>query len=242
MTFVDRLVNSRWRWFLEGLPSIPRASALFRVRRYTMTNPKRCKHLWDICNSVLSEGIRGDFVECGVWKGGSAGVMGLVIKARGEQRVLHLFDSFEGLPEPTIKDGVQAAEYSGGRAAGALQSVNKCRAGTQEVRDFLIGCLGLNNRLLVFHEGWFQDSVPNAAPTLGAISVLRLDGDWYESTRICLEFLYPLLSLGGVIILDDFYCWQGCAKATEEFRSRFSIKSPICRIDDEAVFWRVDGS
>lgn len=240
MTFLDRLAQSRWRWFFEGLPSISRASALFRVRRHTMTSPARCKHLWNTCNQLIDEGVDGDFVECGVWKGGSAGLMGLVLKSRSETRTLHLFDSFEGLPEPTIEDGLHAAEYSDGRASGALQSVDKCRAGLGEVRDFLIGQLNLDDKLVKFHVGWFQDSVPKIAPTLGRISILRLDGDWYESTRICLEFLYPLVSPGGIVILDDFYCWQGCAKATEEFRSRFAIATPIHRVDHDAAFWKVD--
>jgi O-methyltransferase len=242
MTFFDRLAQSRWRWLLEGLPSVSRASALFRVRRHTMTSPARCKHLWNTCNQVIDERVDGDFVECGVWKGGSAGLMGLVLKFRGETRAIHLFDSFEGLPEPTIEDGARAAEYSGGRASGALQSVDKCRAGSEEVRDFLFGQLDLDDKLVKFHVGWFQDSVPKIAPTLGPISILRLDGDWYESTRICLEFLYPLVSSGGIVILDDYYCWQGCAKAAEEFRSRSAIKSPIHRIDRDAAFWKVDRS
>jgi O-methyltransferase len=207
-----------------------------------MTNPKRCKHLWDICNEIMDEHVQGDFVECGVWKGGSAGVMGLALKARGEERILHLFDSFQGLPEPTIDDGAHAAEYSGGRGSGVLQSVDKCRAGVEEVRDFLINQLGLSDKLVGFHIGWFQDSIPKSAPAVGPISVLRLDGDWYESTRVCLEFLYPLMSSGGVVILDDYFCWQGCAKATEEFRSRFSISAPIRRIDSDAAFWKVDRS
>lgn len=242
MTFFDRVAQSRWRWFLEGLPSISRASALFQVKRATMTTPARCKHLWDICNQALDEGVVGDFVECGVWRGGSAGLMGLVLKSRGETRTLHLFDSFEGLPEPTIEDGAGAAEYSGGRASGALQSVNQCRAGVQEVQDLLIDQLDLEEKFIQLHIGWFQDTVPRTAPMIDSISVLRLDGDWYESTRICLEFLYPLISSGGVVILDDFYCWQGCAKATEEFRSKFGINSPIHRIDNDAAFWKVDHS
>jgi O-methyltransferase len=190
----------------------------------------------------MDEHVQGDFVECGVWKGGSAGVMGLALKARGEERILHLFDSFQGLPEPTIDDGAHAAEYSGGRGSGVLQSVDKCRAGVEEVRDFLINQLGLSDKLVGFHIGWFQDSIPKSAPAVGPISVLRLDGDWYESTRVCLEFLYPLMSSGGVVILDDYFCWQGCAKATEEFRSRFSISAPIRRIDSDAAFWKVDRS
>lgn len=240
ITFFDRLVQSRWSWFLQGLPSVARATALFRVRRYTMTSPTRCKHLWDLSKRVLDASIPGDFVECGVWRGGSAGIMGLVLKARGENRELQLFDSFAGLPEPTIEDGTRAAEYSGGRASGALESVDQCRAGLEDVRDFLFNQLELDATRVKFHIGWFQNTVPEVAPAMNPIAVLRLDGDWYESTRICLDFLYPLVSVGGVVILDDFYCWQGCAKAAEEFREKFGITAPIQRIDRDAAFWKVD--
>jgi len=165
--------------------------------------------------------------------------MGLALKHRRANRILHLFDSFEGLPEPTIEDGTFAAEYSGGRASGALNSVDQCRSSLSEVRDFLLGRLHLDNALVRFHVGWFQNTVPSTAPKMGPISVLRLDGDWFESTRICLEYLYPLLSPGGAIILDDFHAWEGCAKAVEQFREKYSITAPIHRIDQEAVFWRV---
>lgn len=242
VNLISRLQESRWRWFLEGLPSIPRATTLFRVRRHTMTNPVRCKHLWDICSQLLKENVPGSFVECGVWKGGSAGIMGLVSKRTAANRTLHLFDSFEGLPEPTIEDGAIAAEYSGGRTSGALVSVNECRAGLSEAQGFLVQKLKLDTSMLKFHVGWFQDTVPEAAETLGPIAVLRLDGDWYESTKVCLEHLYPLVSPGGVIILDDFQFWQGCATAVNEFRSKFSIVAPITQIDGEAIFWKVPRS
>jgi O-methyltransferase len=240
MNFFRRFQQSRWNWLVRGLPSLPRASALFRCRRYTMTSPTRCKHLWNICKEVLDEGIQGSFVECGVWRGGSAGIMGLVLKHSGASRTLHLFDSFEGLPEPTAKDGAYAAEYSGGRASGALVSVDQGRSSLSQVQDFLLNQLWLEPSLVRFHAGWFQETIPAAAPQFGPIALLRLDGDWYESTRICLDFLYPLLSPGGVLILDDFYAWEGCARAVEEFRLRNGITSEIRRIDRDAAFWRVD--
>lgn len=230
---------SRWRWFIEGLPSIPRARALFRVRRFTMTTPQRARHLWDICSQIVEENVKGSLVECGVWRGGSAGIMGLLLKHRRQSRNVHLFDSFEGLPEPTDKDGNYAAEYSGGRASGELTSIDQCRSGLAEVHDFLFEELDLDKERITFHVGWFQDTMPRSAHTLGPIAVLRLDGDWYESTWVCLEHLYHLISPGGVVILDDFHVWEGCARAVREFRSRASINAPMEEIDGEAVYWRV---
>jgi hypothetical protein len=118
-------IQSRWTWFLKGLPILPRAAAMFRARRYTMTTPIRCRTLWDFSKQVLNQKVPGCFVECGVWKGGSSAIMALAILNAGKERHLHLFDSFEGLPEPTEKDGEQAAVYSGGRNQGKLATINQ---------------------------------------------------------------------------------------------------------------------
>jgi predicted O-methyltransferase YrrM len=163
--------------------------------------------------------------------------MALAMHNAGKERPLHLFDSFEGLPEPTEKDGEQAAAYSGGRNEGKLSTINQCRAGLEEVRHLIVNELHMPEALAHFHVGWFQDTVPADARKLGSIALLRLDGDWYDSTKICLEHLYPLLSPGGIIILDDYFAWQGCRKATDEYRALNKINNPIQRIDSEAMFW-----
>jgi O-methyltransferase len=231
------LTESRWNWFLKGLPVLPRAAAMFRAKRYTMTTPIRCRRLWDSSKQVLDQKVPGAFVECGVWKGGSSAIMALAIKNAGQERHLHLFDSFEGLPEPTEKDGEQAASYSGGRSGGKLATVDKCRAGLDEVRHLILDIIKMPEKFAHFHVGWFQNTVPVDAGKLGPIALLRLDGDWYDSTKICLEHLYPLLSPGGILILDDYYCWEGCRKATDEYRSQYKIDSPIERVDQDAGLW-----
>jgi O-methyltransferase len=234
---MQRILNSRWMWFVKGLPSLSRARALFLVRHYTMTSPIRCRELWNQCSRILHKKVPGSFVECGVWRGGSAAIMGLANRRFGQTRELHLFDSFEGLPEPTQKDGEAAIFYSGGRAAGELKSLNQCKAGLNEVQFFLLEKLQLERSKTHFHVGWFQNTVPLTASNLGSIALLRLDGDWYESTRICLEHLYPLLSIGGIVILDDYFTWEGCKKATDEFRAKQGITVPIERIDAGAAYW-----
>jgi len=185
----------------------------------------------------LEQEVPGCFVECGVWRGGSAAVMGLALRHSGADRQLHLFDSFEGLPEPTEQDGSVAKEYSGGRASGTLTSVGRCKAGLDEVRAFLLGRLGLDESKVHFHVGWFQNTLPAASPTLGPIALLRLDGDWYESTRLCLENLYPHLSSRGMIIMDDYFAWAGCKQATDQYRAQHGIGAPLTRIDETAVCW-----
>ena len=232
-----KMTESRWAWFLKGLPVLPRAAAMFRTKRYTMTTPIRCRRLWDSCKQVLDQNVPGCFVECGVWKGGSSAIMALAIKNAGQERHLHLFDSFEGLPEPTEKDGDYAATYSGGRNQGKLATVNHCRAGLDDVRHLIIDEIKMPQELAHFHVGWFQNTIPVDAGQLGPIALLRLDGDWYDSTKICLEHLYPLLSPGGILILDDYFCWEGCRKATDEYRNQNKITCSIHRIDVDAGFW-----
>jgi O-methyltransferase len=232
-----KLSGSRWNWFLKGLPNLPRAAAMSRVRRYTMTTPVRCRSLWDSSKRLLDQRIPGCFVECGVWKGGSSALMALAIKDAGQERHLHLFDSFEGLPEPTEKDGEEAAAYSGTRNQGKLVTIDLCRAGVDEVRHLILDKINVPEPFVHFHPGWFQNTVPMDAKRLGPIALLRLDGDWYDSTKICLEHLYPLLSPGGIIIMDDYFAWEGCRKATDEYRALNDINYPIERIDRDAMFW-----
>jgi len=254
------LTNSRWIWFFKGLPSFPRARALFLVRRYTMTSPERCRSLWDSCKLVLGQNVPGCFVECGVWKGGSSGLMALAINDAGQKRHLHMFDSFEGLPDPTEKDGKQAVAWYSTRSGPVVREpagknekrvsasnrkgeeekiheVQQCRADMEGVRHLILDKIKMPEELTHFHVGWFQSTLPADAGQLGPIALLRLDGDWYDSTKICLEHLYPLLSPGGVIILDDYYSFEGCQKATDEYRNLHQIECPICRIDGDAVYW-----
>jgi len=231
------LTDSRWIWFLRGLPSPARARALFLTRTATMTTLRRSKGLWDLSQNILLRNVPGAFVECGVWRGGSAGIMGLAMKSFDAKRPLHLFDSFEGLPEPGPQDGTAAVEYSGGRSGGHLASIAKCDATLDLVRTLLFERLQLDPKKVHFHVGWFQETVPVAAKELGPISILRLDGDWYESTRVCLEHLYPKVSSGGVVILDDYNGWEGSRKATDEYRERNNITAPLVQMDPVCSYW-----
>jgi len=239
MKLFQRLLWSRYGWFLQGLPDVDRAVAMMKIRHNTMTTTARSKALWKFCKMVFEEDIPGDFVECGVWKGGSSGLMALAQKKFeiNGTRKIHLFDSFEGLPQPGHEDGERAADYSGGVSAGELISVHQCEAGLDEVRAFLLGKLQIPRNRLVFHKGWFQNSLPDLGPEPGQIALLRLDGDWYGSTKVCLDYLYDRVPIGGIIILDDYFCWEGCKKATDEFRIARGIDDEIIRIDVDAGYW-----
>lgn len=237
MSFFRRVKESRWNWFLKGLPSLARAQALFQVRPATMTTPVRCRTLWDQCLDLFQRRVPGALVECGVWRGGSAGVMALAARHAGERRALHLFDSFEGLPEPKEIDEAAARDYSGGRSSGELTPIARCIAGREEVERFMFGRLNADRALVHFHVGWFQNTVPADVPQIGDIALLRLDGDWYESTQVCLEHLYPKLARGGIVVLDDYFNWAGCRKATDEYRAQHGITSELIRIDVDSGYW-----
>jgi len=230
---------ARVRWALRGLPDIPLALTLHRISNHTMTRPERAKALWKLCRDTLGAEVPGDFVECGVWLGGSAGLMAVALGQFEKEtpRKLHLFDSFEGLPAPGLEDGERAAEYWRSTEGSEHVMVHRCVAGADLVRSFLHGRLRIPRERVVFHEGWFHDTLPQLDADFGPIAILRLDGDWYDSTRICLEHLYDRLSPGGVVLLDDYFCWEGCRKATDEFRTQKSITEAIIRIDSDSGYW-----
>lgn len=232
-------MKSRYGWFLKGLPNLSRASAMFAVKRNTMTSVIRCKTLWDSCCDILKNEVPGDFVECGVWRGGSAGIMAQVLRKfdSSRQRKLHLFDSFEGLPEPTEIDGTHAAQYSGGVNSGALKSVHMCEAEIGFVRELLFDKLNFPESRARLYQGWFQDTIPQLGNDPSQIAVLRLDGDWYDSTKICLNHLYDRVPSGGLIILDDYFAWEGCKVATDEFRDARGITDKLIQVDNACAYW-----
>lgn len=151
--------------------------------------------------------IIGDVVECGVWRGGMAAAMSEVF---GKNRMIHLFDSFEGLPKAKEIDGTAAQEWQADTKSPNYY--NNCTAD----ESFAIRAMALaNHTLFNVHKGWFEDTLKNFEKR--PISVLRLDGDWYDSIKICLEQLFPYVVQGGIVILDDYYAWEGCTKAVHDY-------------------------
>ncbi len=159
---------------------------------------------FELAKSLVDREVPGDFVECGVYAGAECAVMAqaLVVTGARDRRV-HLFDSFQGIPQP----GPEDAEFlaAGTQAGGASCPMADVR---RNMRAW-----GIPDELLVWHPGWFHETLPGN--DLGPIALLRLDGDLYESTRECLEYLYPKLSIGGWCTVDD-YPLSGCRKALHE--------------------------
>jgi hypothetical protein len=229
---------------------LQRTASVFRVLPNTMLPARRLLNAYDVMRTVEQEGVPGDVAECGVWSGGGIGLMALASRRAGNRtRRFHLFDSFEGLPQPSVEDRNVLADFraqhpdlplSDAQGAAALQPIGACvGADAEAVRDFLTGRLGIAPEQLVFHVGWFQDTVPLARETIGPLAVLRIDGDWYESTRVCLEYLYDNVVPGGLVIVDDYGAFTGCRKAVDEALDQRGIaRSRLVPVDEEGVFFR----
>jgi O-methyltransferase len=186
------------------------------VRPRTMTAHEKLHALIVATRHVVDHGIAGDIVECGVWRGGSMQAVAHALLGRGvTDRELHLFDTFAGMPEPTEEDraldGTPAAQLlaSSPRDANiwAVASLEDVREGMAET--------GYPAERIRYCVGKVEDTIPEHAPD--QIALLRLDTDWYESTRHELVHLYARVPPGGVLIFDDYSVWQGARKAVDEF-------------------------
>lgn len=198
------------------LPNVERIRLFIKTRENTMVTPNRLNNLFELAEHCEEKNISGSFVECGVWKGGSAAVMAYVAKKYHSKRKFWLFDSFAGLPEPTKKDGLSARRYAAGKIEGKLEPINECVASVEEVK-MLFNQLGINWVQVRIKKGWFQKTLPTSKKEIGSIALLRLDGDWYESIKVCFDNLYNQVVVGGYVSVDDYWRWQGCHRAVDDF-------------------------
>jgi len=174
-----------------------------------------CENLYVVDKFVRK--IDGDVVECGVWRGGmSAGIAELL----GPARSYYLFDSFEGLPPAKEIDGIGALEWQ--KNTNGATYFDNC---TAEI-GFATKAMDLTKSKYLLKKGWFNDTLPEFK-TETPIALLRLDGDWYDSTMDCLKYLYPQVQKEGVIILDDYYTWDGCSRATHDYLSSITSASRV---------------
>lgn len=204
------------------------------VAPYTQTGPERIVALARSVEYVVGNGIPGAVVECGVWRGGSMMAAAKTLLRLGVQdRELYLFDTFEGMPPPMARDvshwGEPASEaYARFRGGGAGGIFEANAVPLEEVKAAVLG-VGYDPSRIHFIRGKVEDTLPAASP--GPIALLRLDTDWYESTKHEMEHLFPLLSRGGVLILDDYGEWQGARTAVDEYIARNAVKILLNRID-----------
>ena len=194
-----------------------------QAQPYTMTGPERIVAAIDAVEYVTRRGVPGAIAECGVWRGGSVLAMVLALQRLGvDDRDIYLFDTFEGMAAPTDADTSPydepaVASWARARASGKRLWdwwFDPKDVGVDSVRR-LLQATGYPPEHLHFVVGKVEDTVPDEAPT--EFAILRLDTDWYESTRHELIHLYPRLSSGGVLIVDDYGHWDGCRMAVDEY-------------------------
>jgi O-methyltransferase len=202
-------------------------SIIATVRPYTMTSPERIDALLRATEYVVVNGIHGGIVECGTWRGGSMMAVALALSRMGVfSRDLYLFDTFRGMTEPTGPDGRAAFEVWSSHERDGHNEY--CYTPLEEVRRNLRST-GYPTERIHFIEGRVESTVPGKAPE--SIALLRLDTDWYESTRHELVHLFPRLVAGGVILIDDYGHWPGCRRAVDEYIQECGVPLLLHRID-----------
>lgn len=195
----------------------------------TMIGRARMRNLRMLTQRVLEEGIPGDLIETGVWRGGACIYMRGILAASGDQkRRVFVADSFRGLPPPNAED------YPADEGDQHHQMMQLAVSRDQVEENFRR--YGLLDERVIFLEGWFKDTLPSAP--IEALGLLRLDGDMYESTMDALNALYGKVSPGGFVIVDD-YVLEPCAQAVDDFRSRHKISAPMQDVDGAAKWWQV---
>jgi O-methyltransferase len=218
----------------QKFPDFPVANLriIEEVTPFTMTSPERIAALCDAVDYLTRFNIRGDFVECGVWRGGS--VLAAIRKLQQQnqrQREIWLYDTFEGMTPPTSAD----VDFLGQDALTLLSHTDRndpasvwCCSQLEEVQSLLIGS-GYPAEQIHFIQGAVERTIPQHLPE--QIALLRLDTDWYESTKHELIHLIPRMAPGGVLIIDDYGHWEGCRRAVDEYFENFPVPVLLQRID-----------
>lgn len=190
---------------------------------FTMTSKARLFALNQAVKYIEQRNIAGDIVECGVWRGGSS-MMSALSLGPNTSRDIYLYDTFEGMNEPTEND----VKITGEEAFETWQDRDKCEADLADVQTNMART-HYPAQKIHYVKGKVEDTIPHTLPA--QIALLRLDTDWYESTYHELTHLYPLLAKDGVLIIDDYGHWQGARKAVDQYFAENNIQILLNRID-----------
>lgn len=199
----------------------------------TMMGLIRLNNLQHCVAEVLRHNIPGDFIETGVWRGGGTIFMKAMLECHGDtRRTVWVADSFQGLPPPNVEKYPQDAGIDLFKFRELAISVEQVKANFAKY--------GLLDERVRFLKGWFRDTLPTAP--IEKLAVIRLDGDLYESTIQALDALYPKLSAGGYVIVDDYGAIEACKQAVHDFRKQHGIHDPIIPVDWTGVYWQRSAS
>lgn len=187
------------------------------VRPFTLVGPERIRSLCDLARRIETDGIPGDVVECGVCNGGTAAILAHFATRSRLERTIWLFDSFQGMPQPTDQDGEDAPSHAG-REVGDIRKVR-----------FALRLVGADMRRVRIVKGWFSDTLRTV--TIPRIALLNIDADWYESVKLCLEIFYDAVVPGGFISIDDYGHWPGCRRAVDEFFEARQLSPYLHEVD-----------
>lgn len=195
----------------------------------TMVGLTRLDNIQYCIDEVIADEVPGDLIETGVWRGGTTIFMRAVLKACGStERLVWVADSFEGLPPP------DEGQYPLDRG-DPHWTMEHLAVSLERVKENFAR-YGLLDEQVRFLPGWFRDTLPSAP--IERLAVLRLDGDMYESTIVALRSLYPKVSPGGFVIVDDYGAVPGCRAAVEDFRAHEGVSGDLVTIDWTGVYWR----
>ena len=196
----------------------------YKLNKYTMIPKKiylsNLKLCWNFSNN------NGAIVECGVWKGGMIAGMSFIL---GSKRDYYLYDSFEGLPNVQLIDGPNAVKWQSNEKGEYY--FDNCKAEEKYAREAMHISKAKNYKII---KGWFSETITKNYLTPKEIAILRIDGDWYDSTLVCLENLFPKVRNGGLIIFDDYLTWDGCSRAVHDYLSN-NLRNEKIRTYNEKV-------
>ncbi len=223
-----RAINKALGWMSLGRQSLLLQEVYEKYSQYTMIPKKTYIRNLELANR--QQAVGGCVVECGVWKGGMIAGMADVL---GEEREYILCDSFEGLPPAKSVDGPAAMAWQSNKEGSNYH--NNCTASRADAEAAMRISKAKRLRYL---QGWFDQTLPDFRPS-EPISLLRLDGDWYESTMLCLKHLVPHMAKNGIVVVDDYYTWDGCSRAVHDFLSAEKLPIRIRQWDNDVCFFAV---
>jgi O-methyltransferase len=193
------------------------------VKPFTLVSEPRIRSLYELSLKVETEHIPGDFVECGVCDGGTAAILGHFAASSASERTVWLFDSFEGMPEPSAED-TDAAKGWAGKDAGRIERVLQ-----------VLKSVGSDIDQVRIVKGWFEETFGRVS--IPRIALLNIDADWYESVRLCLSTFYEAVVPGGFISIDDYGHWPGCRQAVDEFLTAQGLNASQLQVVDYTARW-----